>query len=380
MDNKTYDLIATTVFGLEAVVKKECEDLGFTDIKVSNGKVEFKGNQRDIARANLWLRSSERVLIKLGEFEAKTYDQLYENSKKINYEDFLSKDGKYIVNAKTVKSKLMSPRDLQSIVKKSVIDRMKKAHIIEWFKEDGARFGIEVSLLKDLATITLDTSGAGLHKRGYRLDQNQAPMKETLAAALVQLSNWTYERPLVDLFCGSGTIPIEAALIGKNIAPGLSRDFDFIKWDFYDKAIFDDEKKIAYESIKDRKLDIIGFDIDRNAIEIARSNAYNIALDEDILFITKDMKDVGLKNNFGVLISNPPYGERLGEKKDLEAIYKNLAILFKKLSTWSFFIITSDKDFERKVNKVVDKKRKLFNGRIEVDYYQYMGIDPNLLK
>lgn len=380
MDSKRYDLIATTVFGLESVVKKECENLGFGDIRVSNGKVEFKGSQRDIAKANLWLRSSERVLIKLGEFEAKTYDELYENSKKIAYEKFLSTSGKFVVNAKTIKSKLMSPRDLQSIVKKSIIDRMKKAHLIEWFKEDGARYRIEVAILKDLVTITLDTSGAGLHKRGYRLEQNKAPMKETLAAALVQLSNWSYDRPLVDLFCGSGTIPIEAALIGKNIAPGLSRDFDFTKWDFYDKSIFDQEKKLAYQSIEDRKLDIIGFDIDRRAIEIARSNAYNIALDEDILFITKDMKDVGLGNNFGVLISNPPYGERLGEKKDLDLIYINLANKFKKLTTWSFFLITSDKEFEKKVNKLADKKRKLYNGRIEVDYYQYLGLDPNLLK
>lgn len=380
MEEKEFDLIATTVFGLEAVVKRECESLGFKNIKVSNGKVEFTGGQRQIAKANLWLRSAERVLIKLAEFKAYSFDDLYENSKKINWQDFLSKEGRYIVNGKSIKSKLMSVSDNQSIVKKSIIDKLSKEYDLIWFNEDAERYRIDVSILKDCVTITLDTSGSGLHKRGYRLEQNKAPMKETLAAALVQLSNWSYDRPLVDLFCGSGTILIEAAMIAKNIAPGIQRDFDFLEWKWYDKGIFREEKSGAYKEIKDRELDIIGFDIDPKAIEIAKNNALNADLDQDIKFITKDVKNVGLLNNFGVIISNPPYGERIGDVKMLNDIYSALKILIKKLSTWSIFIITNDKKFEDRINRLSDRKRKLYNGRIEVDYYQFLGPDPDLLK
>lgn len=380
MEEKVYDLIATTVFGLESVVKEECEKLGFENITVSNGKVEFTGGQKEIARANLWLRSSERVLIKLAEFEALTYDDLFDNTKAIPWVNYLSKEGKFIVNAKSVKSKLMSNSDNQSIVKKAIIDNLSKEFDIIWFKEDGERYRIDVSILKDMATVTLDTSGAGLHKRGYRLEQTIAPMKETLAAALVQLSSWTYDRPLVDLFCGSGTILLEAAMIGKNIAPGIQRDFDFCHWTFFDQSIFREEKTKAYEAIRDVELDITGFDIDPKAIKIARNNAVNADLDTDIKFVTKDMKDVGLLNNFGVIISNPPYGERIGDEKMLEEIYQNLKLLMKKISTWSIYLITSDKDLEEKLNKLSDRKRKLFNGRIEVDYYYFIGPDPSLLK
>lgn len=380
MEEKVYDLIATTVFGLESVVKEECEKLGFENITVSNGKVEFTGGQKEIARANLWLRSSERVLIKLAEFEALTYDDLFDNTKAIPWVNYLSKEGKFIVNAKSVKSKLMSTSDNQSIVKKAIIDNISKEFDILWFKEEGERYRIDVSILKDMTTVTLDTSGAGLHKRGYRLEQTIAPMKETLAAALVQLSSWTYDRPLVDLFCGSGTILLEAAMIGKNIAPGIQRDFDFCHWPFFDQSIFREEKTKAYEAIRDVELDITGFDIDPKAIKIARNNAVNADLDTDIKFVTKDMKDVGLLNNFGVIISNPPYGERIGDEKMLEEIYQNLKLLMKKISTWSIYLITSDKDLEEKLNKLSDRKRKLFNGRIEVDYYYFIGPDPSLLK
>lgn len=380
MKDKIYDLIATTVFGLEAIVKRECEQLGFSDISVSNGKVEFKGNQQDIAKANLWLRSSERVLIKLGEFEAKSFDDLYEKTKSINWEDYLSTNGKFLVSGKSIKSKLHSVPDAQSIVKKAIVDKMTKVHDILWFKESEERYKIEVGLLKDTATITLDTSGAGLHKRGYRLEQNKAPMKETLASALVQLSNWRPDRPLVDLFCGSGTILIEACLIGKNIAPGISREFDFMKWPMFDISVFREEKTKAYGAMNDNKLDITGFDIDKDAVKIARQNAMNAGVEDDIIFVTKDVKDVGLKNNFGVIVSNPPYGERIGDEDSITQIYEALKILFKKISTWSIFMITSDKDFEKQVGKTCDRKRKLFNGRIEVDYYQYIGPNPDLLK
>lgn len=379
MEKRLYSLIATSVFGLESVVKKECEDLGFNNIRISNGRVEFEGGQRDIARANLWLRSSERVFIKLAEFKALTYDDLYDNCKAVNWEDYLSRDGKFIVNAKSVKSKLMSPSDNQSICKKAIIDRLSERYNLLWFPENEERYRIDVSINKDLVTISLDTSGEGLHKRGYRLEQNKAPMKETLAAALVQLSSWKADRPLVDLFCGSGTILIEAALIGRNIAPGIQRDFDFIHWKYFDESVFREEKARAYGEMKDVALDIIGFDIDRKSVEMARSNASNAGFD-DIKFITKDMKDVGLLNNFGVVISNPPYGERLGDEKSLKIIYENLSKHIKGLTTWSFYLITADRSLESQIGRLADKKRKLYNGRIQVDYYYFLGPNPDLLR
>ncbi len=374
-------IIATTVFGLESIVKEECEKLGFKDIEVENGKVEFTGDQEDLAKANLWLRSAERVLIKLGEFKALTYEDVYQGMKKIDWENYLDEDGKFIVNAKSVKSKLYSPRDLQSIGKKAIVDRLSKEYNKEWFKESDERYSLEISLLKDQATVTLDSSGDGLHKRGYRTAQNEAPMKETLASSLIYLSYWDKTRPLVDLFCGSGTILIEAAMMARNIAPGIDRDFDFVHWKKYDKEIYKRVRAEALNSIdQDVELDILGFDIDRKAIKIARDNAYNAGVDDCIKFVTKDMKEVGLLNNFGVLISNPPYGERIGEKEDLEEIYQSLQGLIYKLSTWSFYIITNEKSLEKKLNRRADRKRKLYNGRIEVDYYQFIGPNPDLLK
>lgn len=379
--HEKYNIVVSTVFGLEAVVKEECQNLGFKDISVSNGKVEFIGTQRDIVIANLWLRSAERVYIKLLEFQALSFDDIFENINNFEWEKYLSEDGKFIISGKSQKSKLFSISDNQSIAKKAIIKRLSKVYNKTWFTESGSSYNIKIALYKDIATVTLDTSGSGLHKRGYRRDQTLAPIKETLAAALVQLSNWNADRDLVDVFCGSGTIPIEAALIAKNIAPGISRDFAFNSWEFFDSKIYKEEKVKAYKSIKDDiNFKIMGFDIDKKAIEIAKKNAINAGVDEDIEFITKDVKDVGLQNNFGVMISNPPYGQRIGEEKEIQKIYKVLSNLFDTLTTWSFFFITSDKNFEREVQKVSDQKRKLYNGRIEVDYYQYLGIDPlNLL-
>lgn len=371
-----FDIVVTTVFGLESVVKKECEKLGFNDLKVQNGKIEFQGNQRDIVIANLWLRSAERVFIKLIEFDALSYDDIYDNVKNFNWEDFLSEDGKYIVQGKSQKSKMYSISDNQSITKRAIIDRLQNFYNKKWFNENKEEYKIHINIFKDKATILLDSSGTGLHKRGYRTSQNQAPIKETLASALVQLSNWNGDTPFVDLFCGSGTIPIEAALIAKNIAPGISREFDFNHWKFIDKSIYKEEKVKAYKAINDKKLDIMGFDIDYDTVQMAISNAINAGVDEDIRFITKDMVKVGLKNNFGTLISNPPYGERMGDKAQLNEIYKALSILHRKLTTWSFYYVTADKDFEKNIDYLSDKKRKLYNGRIEVDYYQYYGPDP----
>lgn len=371
-----FDIVITTVFGLESVVKKECEKLGFNNLKVQNGKIEFQGSQKDLVLANLWLRSAERVFIKLIEFDALSYDDIYDNVNGFNWEDYLSEDGKYIVQGKSQKSKMHSISDNQSITKKAIIDRLQKIYNKKWFDETKEDYKIHINLFKDRAQVLLDTSGTGLHKRGYRTSQNQAPIKETLAAALVQLSNWNGDTPFVDVFCGSGTIPIEAALIAKNIAPGISREFDFNHWKFMDKAIYKEEKVKAYKAINDKKLDIMGFDIDYDAVQIAISNAINAGVDEDIKFVTKDVAKVGLKNNFGTIISNPPYGERMGDEDVLNHIYNALSILHKKLSTWSFYYVTADKDFEKNIDSLSDKKRKLYNGRIEVDYYQYYGPDP----
>lgn len=372
-----YNIYISTVFGLESVVKKECENLGFSDLKVSNGKVEFVGTQRDIIIANLWLRSAERVYIKLLEFKALSFDDIYDNIKDFPWEKYLSENGKYLVSGKSQKSKMFSISDNQSITKKAIIDRLGKVFGKTRFNESDEDYKIKISILKDIATVTLDTSGSGLHKRGYRTEQNDAPIKETLAAALIQLSNWDGKRDFVDLFSGSGTIPIEAAFIAKNIAPGISRTFDFMKWKSFDQSIYKEEKTRAYQMINDEKVNIMGFDIDQKAIEIARSNAINAGVDEDVKFIKKDVKDVGLKNNFAVVISNPPYGERMGSKDDMDNIYLSISKLKRKLTTLSFFFITSDEDFERKINFQSDQKRKLYNGRIEVNYYQFHG--PEIL-
>lgn len=373
-----FDIVITVVFGLESVVKKECEKLGFKNLKVQNGKIEFQGSQRDIVLANLWLRSAERVFIKLVEFDALSYDDIYDNVNNFNWEDYLSEGGKYLVQGKSQKSKMHSISDNQSITKKAIIDRLQKFYDKKWFDETNEDYKIHINLFKDRATVLLDTSGTGLHKRGYRRNQNQAPIKETLAAALVQLSNWNGDTPLVDVFCGSGTIPIEAALIAKNIAPGISREFDFNNWKFIDKEIYKEEKVKAYRAINDKKIDIMGFDIEYDTVQIAISNAINAGVDEDIKFVTKDVAKVGLKNNFGTIISNPPYGERIGNEEVLKHIYNALSILHKKLTTWSFYYITADKDFEKNIDALSNKKRKLYNGRIEVDYYQYYGPDPLL--
>lgn len=378
MKNQSFQLIATSVFGLEAIVKQECLDLGFENVRAENGRVYFQGGFRELALANLWLRTAERVLIELASFKATSFEELFQGIKDIDWPSIIPKEGKMIVNAKTVSSKLMSVSDIQSIGKRAIIKAMSEHYGLERFPEDKEAYRIEIAFSKDVASVTLDTSGVGLHKRGYRKRQTAAPMKETLAAALVQLSNWEASRPLVDLFCGSGTILIEAAMIAKNIAPGIQRDFDFVHWQGFDQAVFRQVKSEAYEEMLDEPLDIIGFDIDPEAVKIARENAVNAGV-EEIQFVHKDVKDVGLLNNFGVLISNPPYGERLGDDESLKVIYQSLKALIEKLTTWSFYIITSDKELEQALNKRSDQKRKLFNGRIQVDYYQFIGPDPNLL-
>lgn len=373
------ELIATTTFGLEAIVKRELLALGYDDLKVENGKVTFKAEEKDIPIANLWLRSADRVLLKMGEFKATTFDELFEKTKALPWEEWITEDGEFTVEGKSINSKLFSVPDCQAIVKKSVVDKMKMKYNKEWFQETGAKYTIEVALLKDIATLTIDTSGSGLHKRGYRAHSVEAPLKETLAAALVQLSYWNKDRALLDPFCGSGTIPIEAAMIGKNIAPGLNRNFASEEWIRVKKEYWNDARRKAWEAVDDDiELNIIASDIDEEALKAAKLNVDYMGLEDDIKFVHSDFRDLDMKNDYGVIISNPPYGERLGNIHDVGDIYKDMGQKFKELDTYSVYVLTSDEGFEKLYGKPASRRRKLYNGRIKVDYYQYYGPRPPL--
>lgn len=371
------ELIATSTFGLESVVKREVSTLGYEDIEVENGKVTFKCDEKAIPKSNIWLRTADRVLLKMGEFKATSFEELFERTKALPWEDWITEDGEFTVVGKAVDSKLMSVPDCQAIVKKAVVEKLRTKYNTEWFKETGAKFTIQVSILKDIATLTIDTSGEGLHKRGYRLESVDAPIKETLAAALVQLSFWNHERVLVDPFCGSGTIAIEAAMIGKNIAPGIQRNFAAEEWPRVKKEYWKDERISARKAIiQDRDLKIIASDIDKKAAKIAEENAFEIGVDDCIEFKTEDVLNLKLNDKYGVIISNPPYGERIGEKEEVEKLYREIGKRFNKLDTWSIYILTSNTGFEKLYGKKADRRRKLFNGRIRVDYYQYYGPRP----
>lgn len=371
------ELIATATFGLEAVVKRELIDLGYENLKVENAKVTFAAEERDIPRANYWLRTADRVLLKMGEFKALSFDELFEKTKALPWDEWIPEDGNFVVEGKSINSKLYSISDSQRIVEKAVVEKLKTKYDTQWFEKTGAKYTIQVALLKDIATLTIDTSGSGLHKRGYRSRQGEAPIKETLAAAMVLLSFWNNERVLFDPFCGSGTIPIEAAMIGKNMAPGLDREFAAEQWPRVKPEYWKEAKQEAFKAIdSDTKLHILGADIDKTAILRARDNAANFGLEDDIAFFHKDFREAELNNEYGVVITNPPYGERMGELEDLRKLYEALGERFKELDTWSVYAITSDEEFERYYGKPADRKRKLYNGRIKVDYYQYYGPRP----
>ncbi|MDQ0244181.1 putative N6-adenine-specific DNA methylase [Bacillus fengqiuensis] len=376
--SKKYTLIATAAMGLEALVAKEVRDLGY-ECTVDNGKVIFKGDETAIARSNIWLRTADRVKIKVGEFRAKTFDELFEKTKALNWGDYLPVDANFPVSGKSVKSTLFSVSDCQSIVKKAIVESMKKHYkkTTGWLEETGPEFKIEVALLKDVATLTIDTSGAGLHKRGYRAGQGEAPIKETLAAALVMLTNWHPDRPFVDPFCGSGTIPIEAALIGQNIAPGFNREFISEAWPWMSAGIWDKARDEA-ESLAnyDQELDIAGHDIDHRMVKIAQENAFEAGLGDLIRFKQMQVRDFTTDKQYGVIVGNPPYGERLSDRPSVEKMYQEMGQAFATLDTWSIYMLTSHKGFEQVYGKQATKKRKLFNGFIETDYYQYWGKRP----
>ncbi|WP_299737885.1 class I SAM-dependent RNA methyltransferase [Rossellomorea sp. y25] len=373
----TYTLIATAAMGLEAIVAKEVKDLGY-ECQVENGKVIFKGDETAIARANMWLRTADRIKILVGDFKAYSFDELFENTKKLPWENFLPVDAEFPVQGKSVKSKLYSVPDCQAIVKKAIVERLRTAYKrTSWLDETGPLFKIEVAIHKDVASITLDTSGQGLHKRGYRIGQGEAPLKETLAAALIQLTSWNPDRPFVDPFCGSGTIPIEAALIGQNIAPGFNREFLSEQWpmmpdDVWEKTRLEAEDLANYN----QPLEILGTDIDHRMIEVSKENALEAGLGDLVKFKQMQVRDFTSELEYGIIVGNPPYGERLGERKEVEKMYQEMGKAFEKLETWSVYMMTSHENFEQCYGKQATKKRKLFNGFIRTDYYQYWGPRP----
>jgi putative N6-adenine-specific DNA methylase len=372
-----YQIIATAAMGLEALVAKEVRALGY-DCEVENGKITYTGDENAIARSNLWLRTADRIKIKVGEFRALTFDELFEKTKALPWEEFLPEDAEFPVIGKSVKSTLFSVSDCQAIVKKAVVERMKKQYKqTTWFEENGAFFRIEVALLKDIATITIDTSGQGLHKRGYRIDQGEAPLKETLAAALILLTNWKADQPFIDPFCGSGTIPIEAAMIGQNIAPGFNREFASEGWNWISSKVWDDARNEAEDLANyDQPLDITGSDIDHRMVKIAQDNAFEAGFADVIGFKQMQVSDISTFKEYGVIVGNPPYGERLGDKETIEYMYSEMGQALSKLDTWSIYILTSNEAFEQFYGKPATKKRKLFNGFIRTDLYQYWGKRP----
>lgn len=372
------ELIATATFGLEAVVKREIEALGYRIIRSEDAKITYMGDERAIARSNLWLRSADRVLLKMGEFKALEFEDLFQQTKAIAWEDIIPADGKFTVTGTSVKSKLHSVPACQSIVKKAIVERLGSFYCIDRFEETGAEYTVKVTILKDRVTLTIDTSGTGLHKRGYRVCDVAAPIKETLAAAMVQLSFWKAGRLLVDPCCGSGTIPIEAAMIGRNIAPGLNRKFASQEWDIIPPEIWKEERKAAFEAIDyDADIRIEASDISGRAVEAAIENAAEAGVDDCVEFKKMDMARLTAEEEGGIVITNPPYGERIGEKKQIEAIYSAYNEFYRKNPTWSLFMVTTDKEVENKIfGRPADRRRKLYNGRLEVCYYQFHGQKP----
>lgn len=371
------ELIATATFGLEAVVAREIKELGYDRVVVENGRVIFQADARAVCRANLWLRSADRVLIKIGSFKAFSFEELFQQTKALPWGEWLPADANFPVQGKSVNSKLHSVPDCQAIVKKAIVENLKGKYRKEWFPEDGPKYAIEVALLKDEVTLTIDTSGPGLHKRGYRKLSSEAPLKETLAAAMINLAHWFPDRALMDPFCGSGTIPIEAALIGLNIAPGIKRSFAAEQWPAVPEKLWQEAREEALSVVKtDRKLQIIGTDIDEKVLSMARYHAKLAEVENQIHFQKLALSNVKTKSKYGYIICNPPYGERLGEAKEVEKLYREMGQVFRTLDTWSYFILTANSRFEKLFGTPATKRRKLYNGRIECQYYQYMGPRP----
>ena len=376
---RKYELIVPCHFGLEAVLKKEITDLGYDISKVEDGRVTFLGDEEAVCRANIFLRSAERILIKIGSFHAETFEELFQGTRELPWEDFIPKDGKFwVAKAASVKSKLFSPSDIQSIMKKAMVERLKKIYHVSWFEEDGESFPIRVFLMKDEVTVGLDTTGDSLHKRGYRKLTAKAPIAENLAAALIMLTPWKKDRILVDPFCGSGTFPIEAAMMAANMAPGMNREFTAENWNhivgkrnWYD--CLDEANEMVDLSVE---TDIQGYDLDPSMVSIARENAKLAGVEKLIHFQRRPVSELSHPKKYGFIITNPPYGERLEDKKDLPAIYTVLGERFRALDSWSMYLITSYENTENDIGKKADKNRKIYNGMMKTYFYQFQGPKP----
>ena len=376
---KTFEFIAPCHFGLEAVLKREIQDLGYEVSAVEDGRVSFYGDINAVCRANIFLRTAERVLLKAGQFKATSFEELFDKTKDIPWELYIPKNGKFwVAKAASVKSKLFSPSDIQSIMKKAMVKRLQEKYKLEWFPEDGASYPVRVFLMKDIVTVGIDTSGISLHKRGYREVSGKAPITETLAAALIMLTPWKKDRIFVDPFCGSGTFPIEAAMIAANIAPGMNRSFLAEEWT---ELV---PRKAWYEAIDeansliddDIEVDIQGYDLDDSVIKIARRNAREAGVDHLIHFQQRDVKALRHPKKYGFVITNPPYGERLEDKKDLPALYKAFGDSFRNLDSWSAYMITSYEDAEKHFGQKAAKNRKIYNGMLKTYFYQFPGPKP----
>ena len=374
-----YELIAPCHFGLEAVMKREILDLGYEIERVEDGKVTFLADAEGIAYANLFLRTTERILLKVGQVHAETYDELFEATKALPWEKFIPKNGKFwVTKANSIKSKLFSPSDIQSIMKKAIVERLKQVYHMEWFPEDGAQYPIRVSILKDEVTIGLDTSGVSLHKRGYRQMTAPAPITETLASALILFTPWKKDRILVDPFCGSGTFPIEAAMLAANMAPGMKRHFLAEKWEnLIPIRHFQDAKEEAADLVDlSVETDIQGYDIDGEIIKAARANAKMAGVDHLIHFQQRPVSELSHPKKYGFVITNPPYGERLEEKKNLPTLYKEMGDAFRRLDSWSEYVITAYEEAEKYIGRKADKNRKIYNGMMKTYFYQFLGPRP----
>lgn len=371
---KQYDLIATCAAGIEAVTGNELRHLGY-DVKVENGRVRFKGTIADILKTNLWLRTADRVKVIVGEFRATTFDELFERTKALAWEEYLPLDANFPVAGKSQKSKLHNVPSVQAIVKKAIVEKLSLIyHRRSFLPETGAKYPLEVALNKDRALLTLDTTGSSLFKRGYRLEKGGAPLKENMAAALVLLARWYPEKPFVDPVCGSGTLPIEAAMIGHNIAPGLKRDFVCETWDWIPDELVEVLRQDAQAQVKfDRELDICGYDIDGRMIEIAQKNAIAAGVDKSITFKQLAVKDFKTTKEYGVIVANPPYGERLSDAEGVHRLYREMGDVYRPLETWSKYILTSDLEFEKYYGQKATKRRKLYNGTLRTDLFQYWG-------
>lgn len=371
-----YKIVATSTFGLESIVAQELKELGYDDLIVDNGKISFSGDLKDIARCNLNLRTADRVFIELTNFEATDFDLLFEAVKSVRWEDIIPQNAKINVTGKSVKSKLHGVPTCQAMTKKAIIESMKRKYKADWFKEDGPEYRVEISLYNDTATLYMDTSGAGLHRRGYRTEAGEAPLRENLAAAMIILSRWDPSRILADPLCGSGTIAIEAALMGKNIAPGLKRSFASEKWSDFPKSVWEEERKLARSKINNDEFRILGSDVDSRVLTAARENIKRAGVEELVALQKLPVKEFRSRKKYGCIVCNPPYGERTGDKKEVEDLYKTMGETFASLDSWSIFVLTAHEAFERLYGKKSTKNRKLYNGNIRCYLYEYFGPLP----